>query len=112
MTAENRRKGEKSTAQAEDSRESLVPLPNSGMVDKAERETSFLPSGQYDTYIAAMEGVVDDINIQEAVKAVIRMMIEGRDTRMRSLIFWVTHLEPGDQRIGGENTSSISHQQS
>ncbi len=71
MTTDNRRKVERFTAQAEDSRESLVPLPNSAMVDKAERETSFLPSGQYDTYSATMEGVVDDINIQEAVKAVI-----------------------------------------
>ena len=71
MTTGNRRKVEKSTAQAEDSRESLVPLPNSATVDKAERGTTFLPSGQYDTDMATMEGVVDDINIQEAVKAVI-----------------------------------------
>ena len=71
MTTDNCRKVADTTAQTEDSRESLVPLLNSAMVDKAERETSFLPSGQDDTYIATMEGIVDDINIQEAVKAVI-----------------------------------------
>jgi RNA-directed DNA polymerase len=71
MTTDNHRKVEQSIAQVEDPRESLAPLPNSVMVGKAERETSFLPSDQYGTYMATMEGVVDDINIQAAVKAVI-----------------------------------------
>jgi RNA-directed DNA polymerase len=70
MTTDNRRKEEKSKAQMGESRESLVPLPNSAMVDKAERGTSILPSG-YDTYIATIESVLDERNIQEAVKAVI-----------------------------------------
>lgn len=71
MTTDNHRKVEQSIAQVEDPRESLAPLLNSVTVGKAERETSFLPSEQYGTYMATMEGVVDDINIQAAVKAVI-----------------------------------------
>jgi group II intron reverse transcriptase/maturase len=71
MTTDNRRKAEKSKAQTEESRESLVPLLNSAMVDKAERETTFLPSG-HDTYIATIESVVDDCNMKEAIAAVIR----------------------------------------
>lgn len=70
MTTDNRRKEDASKAQMGESRESLVPLPNSAMVDKAERKTSTLPSG-YDTYIATIESVLDERNIQEAVKAVI-----------------------------------------
>ncbi len=70
MTTDNRRKEEKSKAQMGESRESLVPLPNSAMVGKAERETSILPSG-YGTYIATIESVLDECNIQDAVKAVI-----------------------------------------
>lgn len=71
MTTDNRRKAEKSKAQAEESRESLVPLLNSAMVDKAERETTFLPS-DHGTYIATIESVVDDCNMKEAIAAVIR----------------------------------------
>ena len=70
MTTDNRRKEDASKAQMGESRESLVPLPNSAMVDKAERETSTLPSG-YDTYIVTIESVLDECNIQEAIKAVI-----------------------------------------
>jgi len=69
MTSDNRRKVEKSKAQTEESRESLVPLLNSAMVDKAEREPTFLPS-DHDTYIATIESVVDDCNMKEAIAAV------------------------------------------
>lgn len=71
MTTDNRRKVEQSIAQTGDSGQNSVPLSNSATVGKAERETTLLPSDQYGTYIATMESVVDDINIQEAVKAVI-----------------------------------------
>jgi hypothetical protein len=42
MTTDNRRKEEESKAKTEESRESLVPLANSAVVDKAERKTSIL----------------------------------------------------------------------
>lgn len=42
------------------------------MVDKAKREESILPDSQYHTHIAKIEGMVNDYNIQEATKAVIR----------------------------------------
>jgi len=70
MTTDNRRKEGSSKAQMGESRESLVPLSNSAMVDKAERKTSILPSGN-DTYIVTIESVLDECNIQEAIKAVI-----------------------------------------
>jgi RNA-directed DNA polymerase len=69
MTTDNHRKAEQSKAKTEDSGESLVPLPKSVEVDKAERRTSTLPSDN-DTYIVTIESVLDDSNIQEAVKAV------------------------------------------
>lgn len=72
MTTDNRRKEEKSEAQAKDLRESLTPLSNGAMVGKAERDTSLLPSSQLHTPVATIEGVVRDYNIQEAVKAVKR----------------------------------------
>lgn len=70
MTTDNRRKADESKAQAEESRRNLVPLLNSTMVDKAERETTFLPSN-HNTYIATIEGVVDECNMKEAIAAVI-----------------------------------------
>lgn len=70
MTTDNRRKEDKSKAQTEESRESLISLPNSAMVDKTERETSILPSSQYNT--PRIESVVNDYNIQGAITAVIR----------------------------------------
>ena len=39
MTTDNRRKEEESKAKTEESRENLVPLANSAVVDKAERKT-------------------------------------------------------------------------
>ena len=70
MTTENRRKEEESKAKTEESGESPVPLLNSAMVAKAERETSILPSG-YDTYISTIEGVVDDCNMKKAIAKVV-----------------------------------------
>jgi group II intron reverse transcriptase/maturase len=69
MTTENRRKEDMSKAQIEDSRESLVPLLNSAMVDKVEKETSILPS-YHDAYIATIESVVDDCNMKAAIAKV------------------------------------------
>jgi len=70
MTTENRRKEDESKAKTEESGESPVPLLNSAMVAKAEREASILPSG-HDTYIATIEGVVDDCNMKKAVAKVV-----------------------------------------
>lgn len=72
MTTDNRRKEEQSEAKTKESRESLVPLSNSAMADKVERETSILPSKQHCTYIPKIERMVNDYNIQEAIKAVKR----------------------------------------
>lgn len=71
MTTDNRRKEEKSKAETEEPRESLIPLPKSAMVDKAERRTSILPSN-HNTYIPTIESVVDDCNMKEAIAAVKR----------------------------------------
>lgn len=69
MTTVNHRKEEQTEAETEDPRESLVPLPNSVMVGKTEKETSLLPSNQ-DASIVTIEGVLDNRNIQRAIKAV------------------------------------------
>lgn len=71
MTTENRRK-EVQEAKTEDSGRNLVPPTNSAMVDKAEREESILPDNQRYIHIPKIEGVVNDYNIQEAIKAVTR----------------------------------------
>jgi len=70
MTAENRRKEDKSEAQTGEPRRNLVPLPNGAMADKAERETSFLP-GVHNIFIATIERVVGECNMKEAIAAVI-----------------------------------------
>jgi RNA-directed DNA polymerase len=67
MTTENRRKEE---AQTEDSKRNFVPLPNSAMVDEKERDQSFLPSDRDNIYIAKIENVTSDWNMQEAIIAV------------------------------------------
>jgi len=72
MTAENRRKEEESKAQTENSGESSVPFPNGATAGKAEKEQSFLPSGQDNIYIAKIENVISDWNIQGAIAAVKR----------------------------------------
>lgn len=69
MITENRRKEDMSKAQAEESRESLVPLLNSAMGDKAEKGISILPS-DHNTYIATIESVVGDCNMKEAIAKV------------------------------------------
>ncbi len=71
MTTENRRKEEKE-AKTEDSGRNPVQPTNSAMVDKAEREESILPNSQRYIRIPKIEGVVNDYNIREAVKAVTR----------------------------------------
>src|SRR3990167_3503939 len=71
MTTDNCRKEERSKANAEESEESSVPLLNSAMAVKAEKENSILPSS-HDVYIVTIEGIVDECNIQEALKAVKR----------------------------------------
>src|ERR1700738_654678 len=71
MTTKNRRK-EEHEAKTEDSGRNPVQPTNSAMVDKAEREESILPDNQRYIHIPKIEGVVDDYNIQKAVKAVIR----------------------------------------
>ena len=71
MTTENRRK-EGQEAKTEDSGRNLAQPTNSAMVDKAEREESILPDNQRYIHIPKIEGVVNDYNMQEAMKAVIR----------------------------------------
>jgi len=71
MTTENRRKEEKEAKTEDSGRNSVQPL-NSAVVDKAEREESILPDNQRYTHIPKIEGVVNDYNMQEAMKAVIR----------------------------------------
>jgi len=68
MTTENRRNKANAGILERNSDLSL----NSAMVDKAKREESILPDSQYHTHIAKIEGMVNDYNIQEATKAVIR----------------------------------------
>ena len=71
MTTENRRK-EGQEAKTKDSGRNLVQPTNSAMVDKAEREESILPDNQRYIHIPKIEGVVNDYNMQEAMKAVTR----------------------------------------
>lgn len=71
MTTDNCRKEEKSKAKAEESEESSVPLLNSAMAVKTEREISILPSS-HDVYIVTIKSIVDECNIQEALEAVKR----------------------------------------
>jgi len=71
MTTENRRK-EGQEAKTEESGRNLVQPTNSAMVDKAEREESILSDNQRYIHIPKIEGVVNDYNMQEAMKAVIR----------------------------------------
>lgn len=71
MTTDNRRKEEKSKAKTEEAKENFAPLPNSVVVDRAERENSFLPSGPSPS-IPTIEGVVAEWTIKEATQAVIR----------------------------------------
>lgn len=68
MTTENRR-NEANTEVMERNSDQLV---NSAMVDKAKREESILPDSQRYIHIPKIEGVINDYNIQEATKAVIR----------------------------------------
>lgn len=70
MTAENRR-NEKEAKTEESGRNSVQPL-NSAVADKAEREPSLLPDNQRYVYIPKIERIVNDYNIQEAMKVVIR----------------------------------------
>jgi RNA-directed DNA polymerase len=72
MTTDNRRKEEKSKAQAENSKESFVPFPNSAQVVEAVREQSFLPGSRENKYIAKIENVLSDWNVQAALNAVKR----------------------------------------
>ena len=71
MTTENRRKEDKTEAKTRDLRQNLTPLLNSAMVDKTEKENPTLPSNEQPP-IATIEGIVKTINIQKAMKAVIR----------------------------------------
>jgi RNA-directed DNA polymerase len=71
MTTENRRK-EEYEAKTEDSGRNLETPTDSAMVDKAKMEESILPDNQRCIPIPRIEGVINDYNIQEAMKAVIR----------------------------------------
>jgi RNA-directed DNA polymerase len=68
MTTGNRRNIADTEVKERNSDQSL----KSAMVDKAKREESTLPGSQGYVHIPRIEGVVNDYNIQEATKAVIR----------------------------------------
>jgi len=70
MTAENHRKEEQEAKTKEAGRNSVNPS-NSVMADKAKKEESILPNNRY-THVPKIERLVDDYNIQKAVKAVTR----------------------------------------
>jgi hypothetical protein len=57
-------------AKTEDSGRNPVKPTKGAMVDKAEKEESFLPNSQRYIHIPKIEGVVSDYNIQEAIKVV------------------------------------------
>ena len=71
MTTDNRRTEEQSEAKTEEPRESLAPLLNGAMVDKAEKEESFLP-GNLQSSLVTIERVVGSLNMQVALAAVKR----------------------------------------
>lgn len=72
MTTDNHRKEEIHEAKMKDLERNSIQPSNSVMVDKAEREPSILPDSQRYTHIPRIEGVVNDYNIQEAIKVVKR----------------------------------------
>lgn len=68
MTTENRR----NNANTEMTERKSDLFLNSAMVDKVKREESILPDNQRYNHIPKIERVVNDYNIQEAIKAVTR----------------------------------------
>ena len=71
MTTDNRRKRREIQSLSRKARQCRVPPPNGAMVDKTERQLSFLPS-DYSGYSATIESVVAPSNMRKAVEAVIR----------------------------------------
>lgn len=71
MTTDNRRKRGEIQSSSRESRECRVPPPKGAMVDKTERQLSFLPS-DYSGYNITIENVVAADNIGRALEAVIR----------------------------------------
>jgi len=71
MTTDNRRKRGTTQSSSRETRESCVTTPNGAMVDKIERQLSFLPS-DYNGHSATIENVVAAENIRRALEAVIR----------------------------------------
>ena len=69
MTADNRRKEERSEAKAEESGESPVSLLNGAMADKAGKDESFLPGNQQSSLVS-IEHVVGFWNMEVALAAV------------------------------------------
>jgi RNA-directed DNA polymerase len=72
MTTDNHRKKAEAKAKTEGSRESLVHLPNGVMVDEAERNQLLLPGVHWHIYQPKIEMVVNEYNIQKALKSVKR----------------------------------------
>lgn len=70
MTADNRQRKEKSKAETEELGRNPIPPLKGTVADKAARERSF-PTSNYDGLVATIEDVVEDLNIQNALKAVI-----------------------------------------
>jgi group II intron reverse transcriptase/maturase len=70
MKVKNRRKEATAEAQTVELERNSIPPLNGAITDKAEWEESILPSESHDILIATIEDVVDETNIQEAIKAV------------------------------------------
>jgi len=72
MKTDNRRKEAKAKAKTKGKRESFFNLGDGAMVDKAERKQLLLPGVHWTIYQPTIEMVVNELNIQDALKAVIR----------------------------------------
>lgn len=70
MTADNRQREEKSKAKTEELGRNSIPPLKGTVADKAAKEQPF-PTSDYSGFIATIEDVVEDLNIQDALKAVI-----------------------------------------
>lgn len=70
MEVKNRRKEARAEAQAVELERNSIPPQNGAMTDKAEWGKSILPRESHDIHIVTIEDVVNETNIQEAIKAV------------------------------------------
>lgn len=70
MTVDNRRKEERSEAKTEEMEQNSMPTSKGTMTDKTEGIKSILPGERNDIYEVTIEDVIEEANIQEAIKSV------------------------------------------